>query len=94
MLSKKLKFAYTNCYCIRNNLLLVHLQSRAKQLYTAGYRQVEDVARAKARDLVAKVEYLSMRVANQLISAAKVMLFEKLENLHDEAQDLRDICAA
>lgn len=47
-------------------------QGRAKQLYAAGYKKVEDIAKAKATDLVANIEHMNNRVANQLISAAKV----------------------
>lgn len=47
-------------------------QGRAKQLYAAGYKKVDDVARTKSKELVAKIEHMTVRVANQLISAAKV----------------------
>lgn len=48
------------------------LKGRAKQLYSAGYKKIEDIAKAKAKDLTANLEHLPLRVANQLISAAKV----------------------
>lgn len=47
-------------------------QGRAKQLYAAGYKKVDDVARAKSKELVTKIEHMTVRVANQLIAAAKV----------------------
>lgn len=64
---------------------------RAKQLYAAGYRRVEDIAKAKCSELVSQIEHMSNRVANQLISAAKVIVLEKLENLREEVQECMDI---
>lgn len=61
------------------------------QLYTAGFKKVEDVARAKPNDLLNAVDHLSRRVADQLIAAAKVMVLEKLENLREEVKDCLDI---
>lgn len=64
-------------YCCSMELMpLMQLPSvklaRAKQLYNAGFKKLEDVARATSRELVNKIEHLSDRNAKQLISAAKV----------------------
>ncbi|XP_031628246.1 helicase POLQ-like [Contarinia nasturtii] len=64
---------------------------RAKQLYNAGYKKIEDVARAKPKELVDNIEHMTNRLANQLVSAAKVMLLEKLENLQEEAQECMEV---
>lgn len=48
------------------------LKGRAKQLYNAGYKKIEDVARAKPTELVNNIEHMTHRLANQLVSAAKV----------------------
>lgn len=55
-------------------------QGRAKQLYAAGYKKIEDIARANAKELVSKIEHMSHRLANQLISAAKVKLIFENSN--------------
>lgn len=67
---------------------------RAKQLYEAGYKKVEDIAKAKCSELVSQIEHMSNRVANQLISAAKVIVLEKLENLREEVQECMDVYAS
>lgn len=45
---------------------------RAKQLFNAGYKKIEDIARAKPKDLVSNIEHMNYRLAHQLVSAAKV----------------------
>lgn len=50
------------------------LKGRAKQLYNAGYKKIEDVARAKPKELVENIEHMTYRLANQLVSAAKVSI--------------------
>lgn len=45
------------------------------QLYQAGFKKIEDIAKAKANNLVNAIEHLNLRVANQLVSAAKVRSF-------------------
>lgn len=57
---------------------LIYFQSRAKQLYSAGFKSLEDVAKANANELVDKIEHLTNRVARQLISAAKVIFCLKI----------------
>lgn len=47
-------------------------QSRARQLFNAGYKTIRSIAAAKAEELVESIEHLPRRVANQMIAAAKV----------------------
>lgn len=48
------------------------VQGRAKQLYNAGYKSLEDVVNATPKALVSAVDHLSFRVAYEIIAAAKV----------------------
>lgn len=65
--------------------------ARAKQLFAAGYRTLEQVAKADVARLVDEVEHLNARVARQLVSSAKVLLLEKVESLREEVQDCLDV---
>lgn len=56
------------------------LQGRAKQLYNAGYKKIEDVARAKPKELVTNIEHMNFRLASQLVSAAKVIIWNLFEH--------------
>jgi len=64
---------------------------RAKQLYSNGFKSLEDIAKSNVRELVDKIEHLNSRVAKQLISAAKILLIERVETLRNEAQDCLDV---
>ncbi|KAJ8958309.1 hypothetical protein NQ318_017455 [Aromia moschata] len=79
--------------CIKELQPLMELpavkQSRAKQLYNAGYKTLQSIAKANASDLE-NIEFMSRRVANQLIAAAKMLLLERVENLREEAEDVLD----
>ena len=55
---------------------------------------MSDVAKGNAADMVAKVEHLPRRVAQQMIAAAKVLVFEKAEALMEEADSLLNFMAA
>nr|CAI5857119.1 unnamed protein product [Callosobruchus analis] len=80
--------------CVKELLPLMDLpavkQSRARQLYNAGYKTLQSIAKANAADLVESIEFMSSRVANQLIAASKMLLLERVENLREEAQDVLD----
>ncbi|KAJ8984879.1 hypothetical protein NQ317_002719 [Molorchus minor] len=80
--------------CVKELQQLMELpavkQSRAKQLYNAGYKTLQSVAKANPNDLVENIEFMSRRVANQLIAAAKMLLLERVENLREEAEDVLD----
>lgn len=67
--------------------------SRAKQLYAHGYRTVETVAKADPQDLVKVVEFLSKRQAKQIVSAAMIMLKDKVDTLQSEVDMLRALIA-
>ncbi|XP_050499285.1 helicase POLQ-like [Diabrotica virgifera virgifera] len=80
--------------CVKELLPLMDLpavkQSRAKQLYNAGFKTLQSIAKANVNDLVQNIEFMSTRVANQLIAASKMLLLEKVENLREEAEDVLD----
>ncbi|XP_041973277.1 helicase POLQ-like [Aricia agestis] len=65
-------------------------KARAQQLVRGGFKRVEDVAKAKPQDLAAAVPHLGVRAASHLISAARIMLIEKVENLRAEAEEVMD----
>ncbi|CAK1577967.1 unnamed protein product [Parnassius mnemosyne] len=65
-------------------------KARAMQLMRAGYKRVEDLAKASADDLVSSISHLSRTAASHLISAARMMLIEKVENLRAEAEDVME----
>lgn len=47
-------------------------QGRARQLYKAGYRTLQSIAKANPRDLREQIPYLNNKVVAQIIAAAKV----------------------
>ncbi|XP_039964616.1 helicase POLQ-like [Bactrocera tryoni] len=63
--------------------------NRAKQLYNAGFKTVEDIAKCKPIDLVRSVEHMPMKIAKEIISAAKIILMKKLDYLEEEAEALK-----
>ncbi|XP_022127039.2 helicase POLQ-like [Pieris rapae] len=65
-------------------------KARAMQLYRAGFRRVEEVARASEESLSSAVQHLSRTAAQHLISAARMMLIEKVENLRADAEEVMD----
>jgi len=60
--------------------------SRARQLHSAGFTGVGDIARAQPGDLVAKVEHLGFKAALSIIQGAKLIMLEKVETLRDQAE--------
>ncbi|KAK4883652.1 hypothetical protein RN001_006971 [Aquatica leii] len=80
--------------CCKELLPLMELpavkQARAKQLFQAGFKNLQSIAKADPEDLLQAVEFMSRKVANQLIAAAKMLLVEKVENLREEAEDVLD----
>lgn len=80
--------------CVKELVPLMELpavkQNRAKQLYAAGYKNLQTIAKANAEELMEKIEFMPRRLANQLIAAAKMLLLEKVENLREEAEDVLD----
>ncbi|XP_046978501.1 helicase POLQ-like [Vanessa cardui] len=65
-------------------------KARALQLLRGGYKCVEDVARASADELTAAISHLSRTAADHLISSARMMLIQKVENLRAEAEDVME----
>ncbi|XP_043520738.1 helicase POLQ-like [Frieseomelitta varia] len=63
---------------------------RARQLYNAGFRTVQIIAKAQPTDLQNKIPYLSKKTATQIIAAAKLQIVEKLEDLKEETQNILD----
>lgn len=64
---------------------------RAKKLYANGYKNIEAIAKANPRELVNAVEFLSLRQAKQIVSAAIVMIKDKMENLQIEVDFLKGL---
>ncbi|XP_048481986.1 helicase POLQ-like [Plutella xylostella] len=64
-------------------------KARALQLYRAGFKRVEDIARASVADLTA-LDHISRTAATNLISTARMLLIEKVENLRAEAEDVME----
>ncbi|KAF7277509.1 hypothetical protein GWI33_007016, partial [Rhynchophorus ferrugineus] len=61
--------------CVRELLPLMDLpsvkQSRAKQLFNAGYKNLQSIAKASVNELVESIEFMPRRIASQLIAASK-----------------------
>lgn len=77
-------------YCVTAELIpLMELptvkRGRAKQLYVAGYKTLTDIARTHPRELVEKINHMPRKIAEQIVSAAKMILLEKAEALKEEA---------
>ena len=53
----------------------IFFQARARQLFKAGYKSLSSLAWADLNELVSRIEHLSRRQANQIVSAAKVTKF-------------------
>ncbi|CAH0397261.1 unnamed protein product [Chilo suppressalis] len=65
-------------------------KARAMQLMRVGYKRIEDLAKASADDLIGSVDHLTRTTATHLISAARLILIEKVENLRAEAEDVME----
>ncbi|KAH8351643.1 hypothetical protein KR059_010371 [Drosophila kikkawai] len=63
--------------------------NRAKQLYAAGFKSIEDLARIRPMLLVQSVEHMPLRVATEIVSAAKIILMKKLDHLEEETENLK-----
>ena len=60
-------------------------KGRARLLYKAGFRTLTDVAKADPSALVQRIEHLPRRIAQQIVAAAKVLVYEKADALREEA---------
>ncbi|XP_053952695.1 helicase POLQ-like isoform X2 [Anastrepha ludens] len=63
--------------------------NRAKQLYRAGFKTIEAIAKCKPIQLSSSVEHMPMKIAKEIISAAKIILMKKLDYLEEEAEALK-----
>lgn len=69
-------------------------KGRARLLYKAGFRSLTDIAKTNPEELVSRVEHLPRRIAQQMIAAAKVLIYEKADALRDEADLLLEMVPA
>ena len=68
-------------YCdisIQFNKLTYSLQGRAKQLYTCGFKTLSLVVNADPDDIVKLVKQIPKKVAKQIVSSAKVLIYVTL----------------
>ena len=66
-------------------------KGRARLLYKAGFRSLTDVAKTNPDELVARVDHLPRRTAQQMVAAAKVLVYEKADALREEADSLLEL---
>ncbi|XP_037718740.1 helicase POLQ-like [Drosophila subpulchrella] len=64
--------------------------NRAKQLYAAGFKTIEDIAKVRPQLLVQSLEHMPLRVATEIVSAAKIILMKKLDHLEEETENLKN----
>ncbi|KAM6984853.1 helicase POLQ-like [Aplochiton taeniatus] len=80
-------------YCVQAELIPLMevagvMESRAKQLYNAGYKTLAHLANADPNVLVRTVDNLFKKQANQMVALAKMLLNEKAAALQEEVDDL------
>ncbi|XP_054468331.1 helicase POLQ-like isoform X2 [Anoplopoma fimbria] len=80
-------------YCVTAELIPLMevagvMESRAKQLYNAGYKTLTHLANADAAVLSTTIENLFRKRANQIVASAKMLLKEKAAALQEEVDEL------
>ncbi|XP_026152749.1 helicase POLQ-like isoform X2 [Mastacembelus armatus] len=80
-------------YCVKAELIPLMevagvMESRAKQLYNAGYKTLTHLANADPAVLARTIENLYRKQANQIVASAKMLLNEKAAALQEEVDDL------
>lgn len=60
--------------------------ARARQLHSAGFTTVTEVAKARPAELATAVEHLGLKAAAMIVQGAKLVLTERVEQLRDEAE--------
>ncbi|KAK9532081.1 hypothetical protein VZT92_009485 [Zoarces viviparus] len=80
-------------YCVTSELIPLMevsgvMESRAKQLYNAGYRTLTHLANADPSVLSHTIENLFKKQANQIVASAKMLLSERASALQDEVDEL------
>ncbi|XP_028274206.1 helicase POLQ-like [Parambassis ranga] len=80
-------------YCVKAELIPLMevagvMESRAKQLYDAGYKTLTHLANADPAVLCRTIENLYKKQAHQIVASAKMLLSEKAAALQEEVDDL------
>ncbi|KAM3599557.1 uncharacterized protein V6R79_007887 [Siganus canaliculatus] len=80
-------------YCVRTELIPLMevsgvMESRAKQLYSAGYRTLSHLANADPALLCRTVQNLYRKQAAQMVASAQMLLKEKAAALQEEVDEL------
>lgn len=83
-------------YCCTSELVpLMELQGvrigRAKLLYQAGYKTVQDIANATSADLVKNVANISYKVAKGIIQSAKLSLVDQIDMFKEKVHEMLKI---
>ncbi|XP_076295876.1 helicase POLQ-like [Lasioglossum baleicum] len=63
---------------------------RARQLYNAGYKTLQCIAKVEPIDLQERIPYLSKKASIKIVEAAKLLILKKIEDLRDETEDILD----
>ena len=66
-------------------------KNKARLLYDAGFRSLADVAKSSPGDLAARVQHVSKQAAQHMVSAAKALVYERVDALRDEADALMEL---
>uniref|UniRef100_A0AAX7W2V0 Helicase, POLQ like n=1 Tax=Astatotilapia calliptera TaxID=8154 RepID=A0AAX7W2V0_ASTCA len=80
-------------YCVKAELIPLMevagvLESRAKQLYAAGYKTLTHMANADPAALCTAIQNLYRKQANQIVASAKMLVNEKAAALQEEVDEL------
>lgn len=80
-------------YCVQAELIPLMevagvMESRAKQLYNAGYKTLAHLANADPSVLSKTIDNLYKKQANQIVASAKMLVNEKASALQEEVDDL------
>ncbi|KAL4005214.1 hypothetical protein ACER0C_004927 [Sarotherodon galilaeus] len=80
-------------YCVKAELIPLMevagvLESRAKQLYAAGYKTLTHLANADPAALCKAIQNLYRKQANQIVASAKMLVSEKAAALQEEVDEL------
>lgn len=80
-------------YCVQAELIPLMevagvMESRAKQLYNAGYKTLAHLANAEPTVLSKTIDNLYKKQASQIVASARMLLNEKASALQEEVDDL------